>query len=438
MIFQRRWLLLFLGGAALLFLSYWHPVLRWVALAGAVALAALALVDWFLLPALGELEVQREVDERLALGHPTPVRVLLRYYGKRPVRLELCDTPPQALQSDHPQKPFRLLVAPQKRQAVTYHLHPDKRGDYAFGSIHLLLLGPLGLVGRVAQISAVQVVKVYPGLREISHFNLVAQRRQLQLLGVRRARRHGMGSEFESLRDYVPDDEMRHIDWKATARKGHLITRQYELERSQNILLILDKGRTMWGEVEGAPKIDYAIRAALFLAYTASFFDDRVGLLVFSNRIHTFLPPRRGRSQSYAILEALHSLYADLEEPDYGYAFQFLQARWPRRSLLVCFTDLWDEVSSRHAIEALAAQQPRHLPLAVTLLNSALVQACEQEMQSVDAVYQKVAALEALHQREQAVNLLMQRRVLVVNTPAEKLSVELVNRYLEIKEHMLL
>lgn len=438
MIFQRRWLLLFFLGTGFFLTSGLLPWLRWVGIGWALGLTALALLDLALLPSNSAFDVYREVDERLALDNPVPVRLTVRNFSTRPLHVELLDAPPESLQNDLPDLPFTLHVPASSRQTVTYHLHPNRRGDYAFADITVRLFGRLGFVGRTASIPAVQVVKVYPGLRELAHFNLAAQRRQLQQLGVRRAYRHGIGSEFESLRDYVPDDEIRHIDWKATARKGHLVTRQYELERSQNILITLDVGRTMWGELEGRAKIDYAIQAALLLAYVASFFDDRVGLLAFSNRIHTFLPPRRGRQQSYAVLEALHNLYADLEEPNYRAAFHFLEGRWPRRSLLICFTDLWDPVSARTLISTLAAQQLRHLPVAVTLLNTTWVRAREQPPESAEAIFQKVAALETLQQREQALRLLAQKGVLVVDSSAEKLSVELVNRYLEIKERMLL
>ncbi|HLV79946.1 MAG TPA: DUF58 domain-containing protein, partial [Chthonomonadaceae bacterium] len=280
--------------------------------------------------------------------------------------------------------------------------------------------------------------KVYPSLVETAKFTLMARRGRLQQAGIRQARLQGAGREFESLRDYLPDDELRRIDWKATARRGRLVSRQYEVERSQNVLLVLDVGRTMLAEIDGVQKIDYAINAALLLAYVATLAEDRVGLLVFADTVQTYLPPKRGRTQVYAILEALYNARASLAEPDYRAALAYLQARWRRRTLVVCFTDLWDPDSSRQTISELAALQPRHLVAAVTLLDTKVQRAADQDVTLPETAYQKAVATQVLEDRQKAVAALTQRGILVVDSPADKLSAELVNRYLEVKERMLL
>ncbi len=185
--------------------------------------------------------------------------------------------------------------------------------------------GRLGMVERIRRIEAGAAVKVYPNLAHTTQFDLMARRGRLQQLGVRKTRLQGVGRDFESLRDYLPDDEMRRIDWKATARRGKLVSRQYEVEKSQAVIIVLDVGRTMLTEINGVQKLDYAIDAALLLAYVASVSDDMVGLLVFSDHVHTFLPPRRGRGQVFAILEHLYDARASLAEADYQSAFAYLQ-----------------------------------------------------------------------------------------------------------------
>jgi uncharacterized protein (DUF58 family) len=281
-------------------------------------------------------------------------------------------------------------------------------------------------------------VKVYPNLSEAAQFSLMARKGRLQQVGIRQARLQGAGREFESLRDYMPDDELRRIDWKATARRGKLVSRQYEVERSQTVLLALDVGRTMLAEIDGVPKLDYALHAALLLAYVASLTEDRIGLLVFSDTVHTYLPPKRGRSQVYAILDAVYNAKATLAEPDYRAAFAYLHARWRRRSLLVCFTDLWDPDSSRQTISELVSQQPRHLTAAVTLLDTRVLRLAEQEADTAPHIYEKAVAMQVLEDRKRANATLSQRGVLVVDSRADKLSAELVNRYLEIKERTML
>ena len=438
MTFSRRWLLLLaLGGIPLLLAGlsggYIGLALAWYGL-----LTLLALTDWFLFPPLDTLSVEREADEKLSLGADNPVRIRVRNASRVPLRLEVRDSPPEGIPDDQPTAAFQFTVPAGGRHIAVYHVTPRARGRYTFGDLYLRVHGRLGLVDRLLRLPMPADVKVYPNLLETAKFNLMARRGRLQQVGIRAARLQGAGREFESLRDYMPDDEMRRIDWKATARRGRLVARQYEVEKSQSVLLVLDVGRTMLAEIDGIQKLDYAINAALLLAYVATLAEDKVGLLVFADTVQAYLPPRKGRGQVYAILEALYNARATLAEPDYRGALTYLQSRWRKRSLLICFTDLWDPDSSRQTIAELAALQPRHLVAAVTLLDTKVLRAAGQKIAAPETVYEKAVALQVLEDRQKAVAALTQRGVLVVDSPADKLSVELVNRYLEVKERMLL
>ncbi len=438
MIFSRRWLLLFALGIVPLLLTGLSRGYLGLAIAWDGLLLGLALTDWMLFPPLERLSVEREVDDKLSLGTQNAVRVRIRNGSDVPLQLELRDSPPDTMPSDLPSAPFQFSLDAGTRQAAVYHVTPQARGDYAFGDLYLRVRGRLGLVQRQLRVPAPRAVKVYPNLLETAKFNLMARRERLQQVGIRAARLQGAGREFESLRDYLPDDEMRRIDWKATARRGKLVARQYEVEKSQNVLLVLDVGRTMLAEIDGIQKLDYAINAALLLAYVATLSEDKVGLLVFADTVQAYLPPKKGRGQVYAILEALYNARATLAEPDYRGALAYLAARWRKRSLMVCFTDLWDPDSSRQTITELAALQPRHLVAAVTLLDTKVLRAAGQEVASAGSVYEKAVATQVLDDRQKAAGALTQRGVLVVDAPADKLSAELVNRYLEVKERMML
>lgn len=438
MTFTRRWLILFaLGALPLLFagvasfflaLTYlWYGVL-----------IVLALSDYFLLAASHTLEVERIAPERLALAASSEIRLRVRNLAATPVSLELHETPPDGIASDLLETPFRFEVAGQARHAAVYHLTPGERGDFRFGDVYLRVRGRLGMVQRVVRKPLAQPIRVYPNLAEIAKFALMARKGRLQQAGIRAARLQGAGREFESLREYMPDDEMRRIDWKASARRGKLVSRQYEVERSQNIVLVIDAGRTMLAEIDGVQKIEYALNAALLLAYVATQTEDKVGLLVFSDHVQTYLPPKKGRSQVFAIMEALYNVKATLAEPDYTGAMAYLRARWRRRSLVVTFTDLWDADSSRLTISELAALQPLHLVAAVTLLDTKLLRASEQTVVTPESAYEKAVAMQVLDDRRKAMAMLSQRGVLVVDSPAEKLSADLVNRYLEVKERQTL
>lgn len=438
MTFSRRWITLFALGMIFFALSGWKPVFLGVGLLWHIALIALLVADWRRLPARGLLTVEREMEDRLAQNSDHAVRLRVRNGSSHTVRLDVKDTPPPALPNDLNDAPLAFTLKPQSRQTSAYRLQPQQRGDFRFGDLWLRVHGRLGLVQRQWRVSASETIKVYPNLSETARFTLMARKGRLQQAGIRQARLQGAGREFESLRDYLPDDEMRRIDWKASARRGKLVARQYEVERSQSVLIALDIGRTMLAEIDGVPKLDYAINAALLLAHVATLSDDRVGLLVFSDTVHQYLPPQRGRQQVYAMLDALYNVKATFAEPDYRTAFAYAQARHRRRSLVVCFTDLWDPDSSRQAIRELAGLQPRHLPVAVTLLDTNVLRVADQPLTTPLSVYEKAVATQVMDDRERTQRALTQRNVLVVDSPADRLSVELVNRYIEVKERMLL
>ena len=294
MTFTRRWLILFaLGAVPLLFAGVASVFLAATYLWYGV-LIILALADGLLLPPNETLEVERLAPERLSLGVTSEIRVRVKNAGAMPIELELRETPPEGIAHDLPESPFRFTVASGSRHAAVYHVTPSERGDFAFGDLYLRVQGRLGMVQRTVQKPLAQPVRVYPNLAEIAKFALMARKGRLQQAGIRAARLQGAGREFESLRDYLPDDEMRRIDWKASARQGKLVARQYEVERSQNLMLVVDAGRTMLAEIDGVQKIEYAINAALLLAYVATQTEDKVGLLVFSDRVQTYLPPKKG------------------------------------------------------------------------------------------------------------------------------------------------
>lgn len=436
MIFTRRWFFLLLLGLVPLLLGLLVPRFSFATLVWSGALLAATLVDYLLLPAPGFIEVQRQVEPQLSLGAQNPVRVSVRNATPRLQTVTLHEEPPAGM--DHDFVNTSLNLGPGVRQTLTYHVVPKARGDFAFGSLWIRVAGRLGLVIRQVEIREHTAVKVYPNLVETAKFALMARRGRLQQAGIRAARLVGAGREFESLRDYQPDDEYRRIDWKATARRNKLISRHYEVERSQNVILVLDVGRTMMAEIDGVAKLDYAINAALLLAYVATLSDDNVGMLVFSDTVQTWIAPRKGRQQVYRLLDALYNAAAQRREPDYRAALAYLNARWRRRSLVVCFTDLWDPESSRQTIAELSSLQPRHLVACVTLMDTKILRRAEAPLQQLRDAYEQAVALQVLSDRARATGELQRRGVLVVDTPAEKLSAALVNQYLEVKEKMML
>jgi len=442
----KRWLALFLIGVLPIMLSGFGSLFGSVMEAAAAAwyamLIALVIADRKVTPAPSEISVVREIGDRFSLGVETAVSLRVRNGSDKRVRVMLRDSRPPSMPLSigliDPDEPVELTMEARSGRIATYSVTPKQRGKHEFGDIYMTVRGRLGMVERIRRIDAAASVKVYPSLAHTSQFELMARRGKLQQLGVRKTRLQGAGRDFESLREYLPDDELRRIDWKATARRGKLVSRQYEVEQSQAIIIVLDVGRTMLTEIDGVQKLDYAIDAALLLAYVATLSDDMVGLLVFSDQVHSFLPPRRGKIQVHAILEHLYDARASMAEADYQAAFAYLQTRWRKRALIVCFTDLWDPDSARQTIMELGSLQPRHLVCAVTVLDLAVVREAEQAVTTAESVYRKAVAIQVMDEREKAHAALAQRGVLVVDSPADSISIALVNRYLQVKERMML
>lgn len=406
----------------------------WVfALVAAVLVVAVA-ADLLSMPSARELAVERSVAGRLSLGAANLVQIGLENNSDRPLRCLLRDAAPAEFSQLEPGSLIAQVAAPPRGSTVhRYHVTPSRRGRYEFGDVHLRLRGALGLVDRQLRFEAALDVDVYPNIKAVSKYQLLARKGALLEMGIKSIRMAGLGTEFESLREYQPDDEFRRIDWKATARRGKPITQVREAERSQSILLAIDSGRMMTPELDGVAKLDRAINAALMLAYVAIASGDNVGLLVFGREIQRYVAPARGRRQLLAILESLHAVVAEMSEPDYPRALQYLATRNPKRSLVVLFTDIWSREGSRRLLSAMVALRPRHLPLCVTLRDPSLDELLRGAPAGSADVYAQAVAEQLLVDREDARRTLISRGALVLDTTAEQLSIAAVNKYLEVK-----
>ena len=258
-------------------------------------------------------------------------------------------------------------VEPLETWQGLYHVQPVRRGDYAFGNITLRWLGPLGLVHRQRRVRAAEGVKVYPNLLDVRKYDLLLRRNRLQEIGLRSTRMFGEGTEFERLREYLPDDEYRSINWKATARRHHPVTVQYQTERSQNVIAVLDTGRMMQTPVADIAKLDYAVNAVLFLGYVATGKGDRVGVMSFADDVEHYLAPRQGRGQFYRMLELLYAVEARQIEPNYRKALTYLAIKQRRRALVVIFTDLSSGLSLDSLVAQVSLLARSSLPLVVTI-----------------------------------------------------------------------
>jgi uncharacterized protein (DUF58 family) len=275
-------------------------------------------------------------------------------------------------------------------------------------------------------------------MKQLSEYAILARTNRLSLMGVRRTRKIGQDNEFERLRDYTRDDNYKHIDWRSTARRRKLTVKDFQSNQSQRIVFMLDCGRMMTNEAGGISLLDHSLNAMLMLSFVALRQGDAVGLVCFSDRIHTFVPPKGGLSQMNQLLHASFDRFPSLVESRYDQAFLHLAATCKKRALVILVTNLIDEVNSHQVDQYLGNLVGRHLPLGVLLRDHRLFDAADTPAPASEQLYRAAAAAEILSWRHQVLTDLIHRGVLALDLFPEDMTAPLINQYLEIKARHLL
>ncbi len=429
----RRWYL----GAALLALI--APLaLRWP-----VAGLILLLLDllWLLLLvsdgyrvsglALSALTPEREAPPAFSVGRSLPVTYHWTNPTDRPLALLVREVFPPMLRAPASERALTLPPGASLREPIL--LDPAERGKGSGGTLHLRVLGPLGLVWRQGRLTLPWQAVVYPNLVGAGLRALPTQTQRRREAGFRNVRRLGEGRVFESLREWVPGDDTRTIDWKATARRGKTMARQYEDERRQQVLIVIDAGRMLTAVVDGRARLESVVEAALHLAHSAVDHDDNVGLLVFADEVQQFVAPARGRRALRAVLDGLAGVQGKLVEPNYPAAFAYLAARNRKRALTVLFTDVIDRSASEALVAQVGTLRPRHLPLAVTLRDPSLERLATARPTDAGHAFERAAAEELLQARAQALADMRSRGVLVLDVSPSGASAAVVEQYNRLK-----
>jgi len=434
---SRRWLLGAAALAAVALLGVRWPGAAAAMLALDLAWIAAFAIDAALAPRRRDLEVTRGSPAAFALGRPAAVRYHWRVRARRRVTLQVRERLPEPLGGAD--TPLRVLeVTPGAGRDEVLELRPVHRGVGVGGRIGVRALGPLGLSWSQFSFDLPWTATVYPGLVAASLRALPLQEARRREAGLRNVRRSGEGRLFEGLREWVPGDEPRIIDWKATARHGKLIARQYEDERRQRVMIAVDAGRLLTAEVGGVPRLEAVVAAALHLAHAAVEHDDDIGLLVFADTIQRYVAPARGRRALRAVLDGLAAAEGRLVESDYPAAFRHLSAHNRKRALTVLFTDVIDRTASDALVAHAATLRPRHLPMAVTLRNPEIEALATGRPESAAAAFERAAAEELLSAREAALAEIGARGVMVLDVPPGSASAAVVERYHQLKRRGLL
>jgi len=407
-----------------------------LAIAYDVAVIVVAWLSGRIGPSPASLKVRRDFDPVLSVRAANKIVVTLTNESLEPIRGIVRDEPPPHFQASR--REFPLEIGPEREMEFEYTLRPEERGSESFKGTFVRLACPLGLVVKQAKLDTEEPIRVYPNVLALREFDLLKQKGRLREMGIRRSRMRGLGTEFESLREYAEGDDYRKIDWKASARHNKLVVRQFEQERNQAVVIVIDIGRHMLSEVNGVRKLDHALDACLMLTNAAAHAGDFVGLLVYSDVVRRYIPPKKGRNQIGMIIEALHDLVAEPIESDPAAAFAFLASRWKRRSLVVTFTDLEDPDRARTLASALGPQARRHLLLIARVSDPRLKEATDTPMEKVEDMYISAAAGLLVSDRKAATSVLSASNIHNLESEPQDLAASLVSYYFDVKERSLL
>jgi uncharacterized protein (DUF58 family) len=399
----------------------------------------LMLIDYYLLFLTGKqlVEVTREVPDKLSNGDKNQIRLFIRNCYVLPLSITLIDEVPHQFQI----RDFRLKVAliPGQEKEIAYELTPYQRGIYSFGRTLAYVSNSMGFFQRRLVFNSEPLpVPVYPSFLNIRKFEFLAISNQLTEAGIKRIRKIGQHSEFDQIRDYVRGDDIRTINWKATAKKAKLMANQYQDERSQQIFNIIDMGRVMMMPFNNLSLLDYSINASLVLSNTALYRHDKAGLLTFNTAIQTFMQAERRNNTMARMLEILYKQDTRFEESNFELLYAAIKRMIPHRSLLILYTNFESEISLSRQISYFQGIARNHLLLIVLFENTEITKFRQEEAKTLEAIYNQTIAEKFIYDKKKIVKELNRHGILAILSRPSELSVNLINKYLELKARNLI
>lgn len=394
------------------------------------------LADLLTLPRRRIFEAERDMLRVASLRKPHSVKITVSNRARRTMNVAIRDDLPELCAVVPPQ--FQTRLAPQSRSTFNYQLNASRRGAFQLQAVYVRVLSRLKFWQRDLTYPVENALHVYPDMRQMSEYAILARSNRLSLLGVRRARRIGQDNEFERLRDYTLDDNYKYIDWRSTARRGKLTVKDFQVNQSQRVIFLIDCGRMMTNTSGGISLLDHALNAALMLSYVALRKGDSVGLLCFADEIQRYVPPRGGMNQMNRLLHASFDRFPRLVESRYDQAFVYLNSKCRKRSLVVLITNVIDEVNSNQVGQYLASLVGKHLPLGVLMRDHAIFDAAAVPVTGDESLFRVAAAQQIVAWRRSVLADLQSQGVLSLDVFPESLTAPLINSYLDIKARHLL
>lgn len=431
--FTRRFYWSWVAAIILFVLSYGLPFLFIVAEFVFLLLLIVAIVDYVILFAKkNPVEAHREMMDQFSNSDLN--KIILHITNRYPfvADIRLIDELPEQLQ----QRNFSLScqIKTGEKNTLTYHIRPTERGEYSFHNINIFIKSPLGLLVRRKIIQAEKMVKVLPSFFALRQYELLAYSNQLAESGSKRIRKIGHSIEFEQIKEYMPGDDIRSINWKATGRKGgQLMVNNYTDEKSQQVYCIIDKGRVMKMPFEGLSLLDYAINAALILSRVSLVKQDKAGLITFSEQIGDFLPAAHKAIQMSSILQVLYNQQTRFLETDFEKLYALIRTRITQRSLVILFTNFESLSALKRQLPYIRGIARNHLLLVVFFENTALGELTTGNAKDIEGLYVKTIAEKFAYEKRLIVKELQQHGIATILTAPQHLTVNVVNKYLEIK-----
>ncbi len=417
---------------ALFTLSHWYAFLFVPARLLLLLLVFLSLVDIILLYRFkAPIQARRSTGEKLSNGDDNPIEIYVHSEYPFPVTIQLIDEAPVQFQLRH--LSFYFMLSPGNEKKITYPLHPTQRGEYQFGNINIFVTSIIELVKRRIIIPQNTAVPVYPSFIQMQKYELMAISNRLTLLGIKKIRKIGHNLEFDQIRDYVIGDDYRTVNWKATARKNRLMVNQYMDERAQPVYSLIDMGRVMKMPFNGMTLLDYSINTSLVISNIAILRHDKAGLITFSHKTDTIIQADRKSGQMHRIMEVLYRQKTGYLETSYELLYSTVTRHINQRSLLLLFTNFESLSSMQRQLPYLRSLSKRHLLVVIFFRNIEVSEYASQPAKNTEEIYLKTIAEKFDFEKRQIVKELEAHGIASILTAPEHLTVNTINKYLELK-----
>lgn len=432
---KRLFYILF-GLSLVFFVSFWVPTLYLVAWILFFSLIILFIIDVFILFSGEKLKARRITGEKFSNSDPNKIELLFENNYDLPVKLQVIDEIPKQFQK----RDFSLELEMPAHESIQkdYHLRPTERGEYFFGKLNVYVSSILGLAKKRYSFQGNQMVKVYPSFIQMKKYDFLAIDQRISNIGLKKIRRIGHTMEFEQIKDYVMGDDIRTINWKATAKRGELMVNQYQDEKSQPVYSIIDTGRLMKMPFEGLKLLDYAINSTLAFSNIALKKNDKVGMLTYAQNLENFLPANNRKTYLNRILETLYNIDTDFKGNDIGLLHAHLRKKITQRSLIMLYTNFEHISSLEKQLPYFKAIAKKHLLVIIFFENTELKDLIKSNVASLSDIYDQSIARQFANDKKQILLELRKNGIQAILTPPQELTIKTINKYLELKSRGIL